>query len=527
MKKKSITSLVAALCLILTMVFMMGTDVSAAINQNSTQTVTVTDLKANSTVSAYRVITLNVTADGGLASPLYQWTEGVRNWVRTNYSSYIDAQGNVTEAFTALTEDDANSKEFWQKMAKDVSKGTLSLSADYTGSSNASTSVQFASVKMGGYLLLAEASDNVGIVYQPTAFKVLPASAGDDYTLSSAQSVAMKYSQGTIDKTVDSVDNITTGVGKVVKYQIHNTIFTYPSNVDNIHYVIGDNMGTGLTLNKESIVVSSDEAQESVVDSNNYTLDTNSGNGFKITFTKAYILAHPNEDLYVSYTATVNKEAVNQEDGVLNDAYLEYNPDPYNDSDYDTLKDNEKVYTYDILLDKKDNNGNQYLTGAKFTLEDSSGTKLKFTKEGTNKYVYDDKKSAGSTEELIVESAATLQILGLDTGVYTLKETQAPTGYVLPNGSIKITLVDTTGDGSKPDGNLDSGTKVETEGNYSITSTVGTGNTKVQFTLKNAKPGDLNLPVTGGMGTFLFTVVGIAVMCGAAVLFVWGRKRAK
>lgn len=523
MKKRRIASLAAALCLVLSMVFLSGTDVSAAITPNSTQTVIVENLKENTTVSAYQVITLNVTSGGGLASPLYQWDSDVQSWVRANFSTYIAADGSVTDTFINMNTD--ASKTFWEALAKGVSDGNPGLTADKTASSGTSTSASLSNMGMGGYLLCADVGNNVGVVAQPCAVNVLPSQSGDDYTLAATQTVPMKLSGGTFEKTVSE---ITTGVGKVLTYQVKHQILTYPENVDDIYYVIGDRMGTGLTYNKGTVVVSFDKNQAQKVPDDAYTLDEeNVASGFEATFDKDFLLDNGGRTLYVTYQATVNKDAV-KVSAVINDVELEYNPDPYNIDEHNTWNDRPEVYTYDIDIFKQDASTNAALSGAKFTLSDNTGKLLSFTEESNNTYIYDATGTAsGAVTELEIKDKAALKIQGLDTGVYKLKETFAPDGYVLPSGEVTITLVDETGDEGKSDGKLDSpDTKIEASGTYTIANVQLSGDsTAIGFEIKNSKPGDLNLPVTGGMGTFLFTAAGIAVMGGAVLLFVWGRKR--
>lgn len=523
MKKRSRVSVAVTLCLAFVMTMLMSVS-TFALSKTDTQDVTVNNLTNGSTVNAYQVIKLNVNDQGGFNSPMYTWDADVQNWVRTNYSSYITAEGDVSDSFADL-EDDA-AKPFWEALGKAVTTNSgLSLSPDKTATSQYGNQAVLSDLEMGSYLLLAVCGENVGTRFNTTAYNVLPTKSGDSYALASTGSVSLKHEPPVFEKDVPDIDDITTAVGKSVNYQIHNVILSYPSNTDTVHYVVGDKMGTGLTFNTGTVVVSWDENQQNKINasSSTYSLQETT-NGFTVTFAKAFILGNQTKDLYVSYSATVNEEAVDV-DEVNNTATWTYNPNPYTDENY-TVESKEKVYTYDILFDKMDNTATNFLTGAKFKVQDGSDKYLKFTKTYNNTYVYDDKGSAGSVEELEVTTDGPLRILGLDTGVYKLTETQAPQDYVLPTGYVTITLVDAQGSETGPDGKLDAETKAEANGTYKIQNTETINKqTQFRFVLLNSKPGDLNLPVTGGMGTLIFTIAGIAVMGGAVMLFMYGRKK--
>ena len=47
------------------------------------------------------------------------------------------------------------------------------------------------------------------------------------------------------------------------------------------------------------------------------------------------------------------------------------------------------------------------------------------------------------------------------------------------------------------------------------------------YTVDVANNSGIQLPVTGGTGTVIFTVIGIALMAGAVVLLVFSRKKVK
>ena len=191
----------------------------------------------------------------------------------------------------------------------------------------------------------------------------------------------------------------------------------------------------------------------------------------------------------------------------------------YGDNDYE-VETTVDVYTYGIQFDKVDKKGGK-LSGAEFTLSEE-GTELTFTETDTPG-VYNYGLNSQNTK-LVVPEGGSLQIQGLNVGTYTLKETKAPANYVLPTGEITITLTD-----ANQDGKLEVTDSVSSTGTATVTGQIGgNGTNVVTFDVQNTSSEDagFDLPVTGGMGTMLFTIAGILLMGGAVALVVVAvRKR--
>ncbi|MBQ9861281.1 MAG: LPXTG cell wall anchor domain-containing protein, partial [Clostridia bacterium] len=114
-------------------------------------------------------------------------------------------------------------------------------------------------------------------------------------------------------------------------------------------------------------------------------------------------------------------------------------------------------------------------------------------------------------------------IFGLSEGKYELVETKAPDGYILPKTAFSVEIIDAIGElGSV--GTLSVTSSHDTNDAGSIVNTNGMGELilTVWADITNA-PGSA-LPETGGMGTTLFTVLGIVLMAGAIAFFT-SRKR--
>ena len=114
----------------------------------------------------------------------------------------------------------------------------------------------------------------------------------------------------------------------------------------------------------------------------------------------------------------------------------------------------------------------------------------------------------------------TFESADLDAGTYTIVETKAPDGYNLPKNAV-TTIVISDND---PDGVLDDSSA---KGNNVLEESVEAEKNVLSFKIWNTNDSGFELPTTGGMGTVLFTVVGLALMGGAIVLIVLTSKKKK
>lgn len=195
------------------------------------------------------------------------------------------------------------------------------------------------------------------------------------------------------------------------------------------------------------------------------------------------------------------------------------------------------VYTYSVKLEKKDMNGTDDLTGAKFRLyrDAAMHDEVALDKDATGFYYpadVDPITHIATGVEIDTGSGSSFLIKGLEQGVYYLQETATKAGYYLPKGVFKIVL---TGEGNattgriltgKLDGSHSTFTAEVTEDSTLVGGTATVDTTAVNqlnIVLKNSS--QPILPSTGGMGTALFTFGGVALMVLAAGLTIYMRKR--
>lgn len=230
----------------------------------------------------------------------------------------------------------------------------------------------------------------------------------------------------------------------------------------------------------------------------------------------------------VSYTAKLNAKAEIGLPGNVNEAYLTYSNKPDqsgtgNNNTNDTPHDKVIVFTYGLDVTKVDSkDGNTKLKDAEFKLKNSDGKWATITDGKVTGWA--DTELQGSV--LKSDESGKFKVEGLDDGGYTLKETKAPAGYNLPADGFSVTLTATTANGQTWDGiavTALTGLAVK------VDQTNGTGNVDTglgAITIKNTQGS--SLPSTGGMGTVLLYVAGIAVfvLAGATLVMALRRRNA-
>lgn len=205
-----------------------------------------------------------------------------------------------------------------------------------------------------------------------------------------------------------------------------------------------------------------------------------------------------------------------------------------------------KVHTYAFSLAKTSDEQNAAganlpLTNAGFTLysdaEMTTANAVSMIKETVGGETYYRPALTGETgvTVLLANMGAdqnTLLVRGLDAATYYLKETKVPSGYYAPKGSFEVKL---TGDreaiSETLTGNLAAAssftaTNPETDRVLINSSGLnGTEQNRLDASLKNSSTPVL--PTTGGVGTVIFTVVGLLCMGAALWFFLFARRRRK
>lgn len=391
-----------------------------------------------------------------------------------------------------------------------------------------------------GYYLVVENKAEGGYITGNPFFVAIPtannadtssdteASQGATYWVYDVVAKPKNSSQPPIEKTDDS-NSATTGVGETINFTINTTIPTYGADYDDVTFNVYDIMSTGLALvtgvdgqpvDPEVTVVGGSTINKDEDTTYDITYKNNGvGNGkdktFEIMFADSYIKEHGGQQLTITYSAVVTKDALYT---VENDAGVKYNTDPNTETDGTPDKVTKHTFGIDLSkygVDTNNDTKRDLVDGAEFTLTDANGNDIKFAyKEGSGELVAE----SDGTETVTMEADnGKLLITGLKPGAYKLTETKAPTGYTLLANPVTIVI---EADGTT--GELESASVNGTE--LTEEELQGIENGIIPVNIENNK--GFSLPSTGGMGTYLFTIGGIVIMAGAAFALIAMKKRA-
>lgn len=336
------------------------------------------------------------------------------------------------------------------------------------------------------------------------------------------KTVNLKGEAPSIEKTADKE---TVEIGQVVTYTIKG-IIPDTTGYDSYVYKIKDTLSNGLDFVKNAqgeaqvgtdYVVSVQIKDGAAItptatlsEDNNRTMTLDLSDWIKAN------QASKGQEFTVTYYAKVNANAVVTE---KNCASLEYGNDQSNTT---TTKPSEaKTPTYPLQIHKsiKDNK-DSYLAGAIFRLykteQDAKANTNPIAVTGSNGSYTVDLVQAGDNKQYDMESIGdgttvskgmNLKLNGLAAGDYWLVETKAPDGYSGITAPIKITIIKSN-DTDEGKWTIKKDTVVEGDKIIDIENSAGT-----------------LLPGTGGMGTILFTVVGVALILVVAASFVISRRK--
>lgn len=368
--------------------------------------------------------------------------------------------------------------------------------------------------------------------------KALPILAGTPLTINnkvySSGSIDMKNQTASVSKTVTDQ---TVAAGQDASYKITTTVPNYVGyKVKGYQFTVSDKFADNAPLSYKAGSLTVKIGDQALTQGTDYTVT-----GFdptSETFTidlSAYIKAQgfgtsaPVDDskftndklvgktVTVEYKATVTGSTGNN--GAANTPIVKYPNDPTNNEHKQEVPGTPvKVFNFDYTLVKKDKTTGAALEGAKFAIKNADGKYLAYTAtaDGGRKWSkLDAKPDADATSGVFTTGAnGKVTFPALDEGKYTIEEIAAPTGYVNPGVSFSFTIAANLS-GTGADQTASPTYTVDADGTGSdVWHLVGNGNT-AEVVVENVKS-ITQLPLTGGAGTVLFTVVA-ALLIGAGV----------
>ncbi len=360
----------------------------------------------------------------------------------------------------------------------------------------------------------------------------------------------VRESKNSTGKNTGSLTDITDGyehtasasIGDTVDYQIISTLPTITSKASSLsEYTYVDTMSKGIRYNKQDVVIEffkdtgcTDKITTWAEESGKFAVAyDDTANTMTIRMTEAG-LTEINEattvytdsakrgysdcTMRLTYAATLTADAQMGDTDNPNEVELTWRRT--NNTYFDTLKDCCHIYTYgiDVLKQFSDNGGN--LRNVKFTLHNDTDDCyiIADLKDG----VYYTKgfaaKKADATT-FVPNAQGHIVVKGLEDDAYSLTEIATDKGYVLLKDAIKI-VIKTAENGQCEKCGIKQLTASATVNGKDATMT--DGNAIVPLTVVN-NPG-FDLPKTGGYGTWMFTIGGVALLGAAAFIVAKSRK---
>ena len=363
-----------------------------------------------------------------------------------------------------------------------------------------------------------------------------------DKTVREAKNSTGKNTGSLTDITDGYAHTATASVGDTVDYQIVSTLPTITSKASSLsEYTYVDTLSKGIRYNKNDVVI--EFFKDAGCTEKIATWDESSGK-----FTVAYDdaantmtirmtdtgLAEINEaatvytdsvkrgysdcTMRISYAATLTADAKMGDADNPNEVVLTWRRT--NNTYFDTLWDCCHVYTYgiDVLKQFSDNGGN--LRNVKFKLHNDSDDCYIIAEQKDGVYYakgFAAKKADATT--FVPNSSGHIVVKGLEDDAYSLTEIATDKGYVLLRDAVK-TVIKTAENGQCEQCGAKLLTASATVNGKDVTMT--DGNAIVPLTVVN-NPG-FDLPKTGGYGTWMFTIGGVALLGAAAFIVVKSRK---
>ena len=454
-------------------------------------TITIQSKYTGHKFEAYQVLSGSY-GEGNLGS--VAWGSGVDGdalltalTANSNFTNAASA-ADVAEGLSKLGE---NSKELYS-FADIVSEHLTNV----TATSTEANSVYTITVPADGYYFVKDTT----VTENGPATRYLLKVVGADVKIT-AKEETPELDKKVKDANGDAQTAISANVGDTIPFELTSKVPDM-GGYTTYSFVVKDTMSKGLTFNND-VVVKIDGQTYAVT-----TTATSNADGttaISIDFGTDFINQTKGKDIVITYTATLNKEAL-KSDAVTNKAHLEYSNNPSTDGKGNTPDKETKVYDFDIAIDKYEtDNENNKLSGAEFVLRDGDSDTAKYYKQnddGSVDWVADLEDATVVTTDANGKASFT----GLKAGTYYLQETKAPAGYNLLASRQEVTITATYDE------------------NGNVTTSAVKVNNQYTQTVKVANSKGAVLPGTGGIGTTIFYVVGGLLMFGAAVLLITKKR---
>lgn len=503
---KNIAAIMFAFMMVVSMSCNVKADDTTATTETGEGKITINNAIPKQTYKLYRLLDLesySVNEDGQKENGNYSYKP------TSKWKTFLEGNGIRDVYFTfengyASWKKDANVETFAKLAIEHANKENTVIEAEKTEvaptaaeGKNTST-VTFENLPLGYYLV----DSSVGTLCSLD-------------TTNTDATIREKNGVPSVDKKVSSTEtgnydtSNTASIGDTVYFK---TTITAQPGAQN--YVLHDKMDAGLTFNEDSVKVNlrkkGTSNDQNLTKETHYNVETTNLDNtdpkctFRINFFQSLCDSLGTDDtITVTYSATLNKNAVIAGEGNKNETWLKYGENNNLETTHPTTTTKTfEMHVFKFYKDKKNSDKETGLADAVFTLsKKSDGTEpIKLTKTNENSNIYKVNNN-GTITDITTPGDGKFTIQGLGAGTYYLTEIKQPDGYNKLAKSVKV--------------------EIDVNGAITVDGKLITGVDKL-VKVEN-KTGTV-LPSTGGTGTTMIYLVGAVLVLGSGVVLVTKRR---